>query len=50
MRVNKKIRNVRVYTIQKNIIVKENVLTRLFMRIFNPEKKEKTESASGKWG
>lgn len=40
IRINKRTRNIRVYTVVKRIGSNPNVLTKLFMKIFAGKKKE----------
>ncbi|MCW6159722.1 MAG: hypothetical protein LVQ95_01375 [Candidatus Micrarchaeales archaeon] len=40
IRINKKMRNIRVYAIVKKVQGNPNILTKLFMRIFAGRKKE----------
>ena len=44
-RVNRRIRNVRVYHTINKVGEKENALTKLFIRIFNPKASKSAEAA-----
>jgi hypothetical protein len=40
IRINKRIRNIRVYTIKKRLGRGEGLMTKLFIRLFNQGKKD----------
>lgn len=50
IRVNRKIRNIRVYAIKNRIGQRNTAVTKLFMRLFGQSKKEVNQSAMDKLG
>ncbi len=49
-RINRRIRNVKVYSIQRRIGQSDNFLTRLFMRIFAGKGRQESGSATDRLG
>lgn len=45
IRMNKRIRDIRVYIIAQRLVKQENSLTKLFMKFFNPKKNERGPGA-----
>lgn len=44
MRINKRLRYIRVYNIVRKVSNKQNPLTKIFMRVFGGNKENKEES------
>ncbi len=48
IRINKRVRNVKVYSVKKRVGKSEGFMTKLFIKLFNQGRKNETGTAAGR--